>query len=375
MAENSQIGKPAVGFDRDIHYLLGLTFDAVDMDGAVRVVIDAVREKRKTFISTPNLNFLIASQKNETFRNSVINSDLSIADGMPIVFLCKMFGIPIKVRVAGSSLIETLGDNEECKNNPIKVFFFGGQDGMAAKAHANLNSSLNGLTSVGFLNPGFGSVEDMSEDSIIEEVNKAGADFIIVSLGAVKGQAWIERNRKNLNAPVISHLGAVVNFMAGSVKRAPEWVQTMHLEWLWRIKEEPSLFSRYFKDGVSLIHLIITQAVRQSMNLRSNKPNNVKHLVKPKIVIAGDPNVIFLEGVIIKDNLQEIRKLFKNIMLKKTSVTIDVSKVDYMDTVFMGLLTLLKRDLAQIKCGLTICGLQKNLPQSLLNEFQKEVAG
>jgi len=369
MAENSQIDKPGLGFDRNVYYLLGLLFDAVDMDGAVRAVTDAVRTKRKTFISTPNLNFLISSQKNEIFRNSVINSDLSIADGMPIVFLCKMFGIPIKERVAGSSLIDALRDNEECKKRPIKVFFFGGQSGMAEAAHMNLNSKPNGLTSVGFLNPGFGSIEEMSKNSIIDEVNAVGADFIIVSLGALKGQAWIERNRKKLDAPVICHLGAVVNFIGGSVKRAPEWAQKMHLEWLWRIKEEPSLFGRYFKDGISLLHLFVTQAVPQSMYLRNNRPKIAKHLVKPKIIIGEDPNVFFLEGVIIDDNLPEIRALFKKIMLKKKSITIDVSRVDYMDSAFMGLLLLLKRDLVEIKCRLKIDGLKKTLPNDLLNEF------
>lgn len=84
----------------------------------------------------------------------------------------------------------------------------------------------------------------MSNAETIERINASGADFLVVSLGARKGQAWIMQNRQHLSVLLISHLDAMVNFVAGTVSRAQQWMQRFGLEWLWRIKEEPVLWRR-----------------------------------------------------------------------------------------------------------------------------------
>ena len=238
--------------DRPVHWLLGLPFDAVTLDEAVQRIAVAVRERTPLFLSTPNLNFLITSQRDPAFQRSVLNSDLSVADGMPIVWIARLLGIALPERVAGSDIFEALMRGEA---GPIKLFLFGGEDGVAARAADNINAAGGAVQCVGHHSPGFGSIEDMSTPQIIESINACAPDFVLVALGAGKGQAWIERNRAQLSAPVISHLGAVINFAAGTVSRAPGWMQKSGLEWLWRIKEEPKLAQRYLKDGMALLRL------------------------------------------------------------------------------------------------------------------------
>jgi N-acetylglucosaminyldiphosphoundecaprenol N-acetyl-beta-D-mannosaminyltransferase len=82
---------------------------------------------------------------------------------------------------------------------------------------------------VGYYDPEFVSVEKMGTAAIIEEINKHEIDFLIVSLGAKKGQTWIEKNRDKLNELIVSHLGAVVNFFSGLVKRSPKWMHCIGL--------------------------------------------------------------------------------------------------------------------------------------------------
>ena len=101
----------------------------------------------------------------------------------------------------------------------------------------------------------------MSRDHIIDKVNASDADFLAVSLGAKKGQLWLHRNHKRLTIPVRAHLGAAINFQAGTVKRAPTWLRAWGLEWLWRIKEEPHLWRRYAHDGWVLLGLIFTRVL------------------------------------------------------------------------------------------------------------------
>jgi N-acetylglucosaminyldiphosphoundecaprenol N-acetyl-beta-D-mannosaminyltransferase len=252
-------------FSRPVYEVLGLPFDAIDLQAAVRHVLRAVETREPLFISTPNLNFLIASQSDASFKRSVCESDLSLADGMPVVWLAKLLNIPIRQRVAGSDLFEQLCIQSD---RAVRVFFFGGPPGAAQQACEKVNSRADtqvragripGVVGVGYESPGFGSLDEMSHPDILARINDSGADFVVVALGAKKGQAWIQRNRALLNAPVISHLGAVVNMAAGTIDRAPRWMRRVGLEWIWRIKEEPMLWRRYAGDGIALLRLLLTR--------------------------------------------------------------------------------------------------------------------
>ena len=119
------------------------------------------------------------------------------------------------------------------------------------------NGSPSGLRCVGAINPEFGPIEKLGDQTLIHQLNSSQADFLVVALGSKKGQAWLHRNNTQLKIPVRAHLGAVVNFQAGTVRRAPDGWQRMGLEWLWRIKEEPYLWRRYAHDAGALFVLIV----------------------------------------------------------------------------------------------------------------------
>lgn len=240
--------------------LLGLPMDQVTLQEATDKVRFAARHKQRLFLSTPNLNFLMGCQTDLDFRLSVIDSDLSTADGMPLIWMSRWLGAPLPERVTGSNIFECLlSDPLRPGERPLKVYFFGGPDGAAQQAADNLNRDGKSMVCVGHASPGFGTVEQLSAPQLIEAINLSQADILVIAMGAVKGQAWLQKNRAQLNVPVISHLGAVINFAAGSVLRAPQWVQRTGLEWLWRIKEEPSLWRRYWQDALSFARVFGTQ--------------------------------------------------------------------------------------------------------------------
>jgi N-acetylglucosaminyldiphosphoundecaprenol N-acetyl-beta-D-mannosaminyltransferase len=250
--------------------LAGLPFDAVTLDEAAARVCRAIEQRQRLFLSTPNLNFLIAAQTDPAFRQSVVVSDLSVADGMPIVWMSRLLGLPIRQRVAGSDLFDALrqGAGQPILRRPISVFFFGGPPGVAERAAQVINSESRHMICVGFHDPGYVDVEDMSAPEVIEAINASNADFLVVALGAKKGQAWIGRNLIQLRVPVVSHLGAVVNFVAGTIDRAPLAWRKLGLEWLWRIKEEPSLFARYARDGWALLALLLGRVLPYAFWMR-----------------------------------------------------------------------------------------------------------
>jgi N-acetylglucosaminyldiphosphoundecaprenol N-acetyl-beta-D-mannosaminyltransferase len=176
-----------------------------------------------------------------------------------------LLGLPFTDRVAGATVFERLRDQRVM---PLGVFFFGGPDGVAQQAADVLNAGEGRMRCVGAYSPGFGTIEDMSTPAIIDRINASHADLLVVSLGAKRGQAWIEHNLAALDTPLVSHLGAVVNFVAGTVSRAPSLVGRLGLEWLWRIKEEPALWRRYWSDGMALVRLLTTRALPAAMDAR-----------------------------------------------------------------------------------------------------------
>ena len=348
-------------FDRNIHCLLGLPFDALNLATAEQRIRTAAANRSPCFLSTPNLNFLIACQTDAEFRESVINSDLCIADGMPLVWIAKLLGIPIRERVAGSDLFEQL---RKSTSTQLSVYFFGGMEGVAEAACRRLNAEPSGLVCVGYECPGFGSIEEMSSDESIAKINASGADFLVVSLGAKKGQAWIEHNRARISAPVISHLGAVVNFVAGTVNRAPRWMQQVGLEWLWRIMEERGLWRRYFNDLLALLRLLATRVIPYALYLRRH-PASQEELAAAAVAImkGAQASVIYCQGAWSAQNIDRLRLNFKEAAARSCGIELNLEQVTYVDSAFIGLVMLLYKHQQRLGKRLVITGLTKRVDE------------
>ncbi|MES2227567.1 MAG: WecB/TagA/CpsF family glycosyltransferase [Pseudomonadota bacterium] len=262
------VPKRRVDFDRPLVCILGLPFDAIGVQQAVDRIRQAAFSGQRCFVSTPNLNFAMAARTDAAFRGSVLRSDLCLADGMPLVWIARLLGLPLRERVSGADVFEAL---QAHAGPPITVYLFGGPPGAAARACERINRRGGGVRCVGFDAAGFGSVESMSGTEQIDRINRSGAHFVVASLGAAKGQAWLEHNAGRLTAPVLAHLGAVVNFAAGTVRRAPRWMQACGLEWIWRIREEPALWRRYWRDGVAIAGPLLTRVLPEAIETRRRR--------------------------------------------------------------------------------------------------------
>lgn len=339
MAPTAPRAEARVDFERKVYCLLGLPFDAVTMADTVRTVRRAAATRKACFISTPNLNFLVGCRDDLQFRESVIHSDLSIADGMPLVWIARMLDIPITERVSGAGLFEALRGNSA---QSLSVYLFGGPEGAGEAACRRLNAESAGLRCSGFAAPGFGSIEDMSSAATIAAINASRADFLLVALGAKKGQAWIERNRARISVPVISHLGAVVNFVAGTVQRAPPWMQRSGLEWLWRIMQEPALWRRYLADGTALLRLLATRVIPNWLDIRRHAPS-AEALDAAAATLHEDHGItaLSLRGAWTGTNIGPLRPLFARLAAADADIRIDMEDITHVDAAILGLILLL----------------------------------
>jgi N-acetylglucosaminyldiphosphoundecaprenol N-acetyl-beta-D-mannosaminyltransferase len=346
-------------FSRNIWCVLGLPFDAIDLSQTANEIISAIDERRPCILTTPNLNFLCAAQTNIAFRESVINSDLSIVDGFPIVLVAALLDIPIPERVAGSNLVEYLYNRKT--TSPTKVFFFGGKEGTGELACQNINKKPAGLLAVGYYTPGFGSVAEMSTPEIIDYVNQHDAGLLIVSLGAQKGQTWIEENKHQLKAPVMSHLGAVINFFAGTVKRAPVFAQRYGLEWLWRIYQEPLLWRRYYNDGKRFLRLLFGSVFPYWLWLIANKPTTTHQTIRISESSVPETTTLFLTGDCTYLTISTLRQSFKGTVSGKRDVILDFTNVTLIDSAFLGLCLILYKHLYASGHSLTFVNPNKDV--------------
>ena len=358
-------------FDRDVHCLVGLPVDAVSMEQAATLVNGYISGQKRCFLTTPNLNFLITSLKDEEFRQSVILSDLVIADGMPLVWLSRLLAIPICKRVAGSDLFEHLRDQP--RQPKVSVYFFGGPDGAAQEAAQHLDKNSAGMRSVGYQSPGFLPVSDISSPNNIHHINEANPDFLLVALGASKGQQWIMRNAADLNARVISHLGAVINFEAGSVCRAPSWMQKTGLEWIWRIMQEPSLWRRYQHDAVGLFKLLLKHAIPLAI-INSMQRRRRTASAECPMRLVGNPTRLEIYRDISNPVPSRCRTILQEAARLDQDLTIDLNNCNFLDSGILGLLMILSARLNLNNHHLRLTGCSAKLRKVLrLNLVRFEI--
>ena len=332
---------------REVYCILGMPVDAIGMHAVLRRIESAAAGRTPFLISTANLNFLVNSQLDRDFRESLILSDLCTADGMPIIWIAWLAGIPIKNRIAGSDIFDAL-KAEHSTAHPLKVFLFGGPEGVAAAASRALNGQPSGLYCVGWLYPGFCSVEEMSRDDIIDKINSSGADFLVASLGAQKGQLWLQRNHHRLLIPVRAHLGASLNFQAGTVRRAPPIMRKFGLEWLWRIKEEPYLWRRYWNDGRVLLRLLFTHVLPLAFWtwwLRIKYERRGEDLIITTRAYGHESVTVSLSGPANARHVDKVIPAFREAIATKKRITLDFSNTRTIDARFLGLLLMLKKKL------------------------------
>jgi len=330
---------------RDVYCILGIPVDAIGMLAVLRRIREAASRRTRFLVSTPNLNFLVTSQSNRGFRESLILSDLCTADGMPIVWIARLIGIPIKSRTTGADILDAL-KAEISPAHSLKIFLFGGPEGAAEQAARTLNSRAGGLRCVGWSNPGFCSAEEMSRDDIIEQINASGADLLVASLSSQKGQSWLQRNHLRLKIPVRTHLGAVLNFQAGTIKRAPPIFQRFGFEWLWRVKEEPYLWRRYWNDGWVMLRLMLTRALPFALCTwlmrRSFERGEVLTVTQ---IHDSDMITLGLSGPADAEHVARAIPAFRTAVASEKQVVLDFSNVSAIDARFLGLLMMLGKQL------------------------------
>lgn len=235
--------------------LFGLPITNVTMDQAVASVEEQIVSGETHQIATANLDFARNSLKDEYLQRIICDCSMVLPDGAPMLWAANLFGSPLKQRVTGVDLIPQLAKLSAEKG--YGIFLLGSSEESSRVAAASLLERYPGARIVGRHCPAVAPIHSMDNEGILRMIHAAKPDILLVAFGNPKQEIWIHRHRDRLNVPVTIGIGGALDMIAGSLKRAPKWVQKAQLEWAYRMAQEPRrLLPRYARDAAALmLHL------------------------------------------------------------------------------------------------------------------------
>lgn len=245
-------------------HMFGMDFCGCTLSQAAQLVIDAARAKTKGLIVTPNVDHVVSMQQDSEMFDLYQNAMLRFADGMPLVWFSKLLpGQALPERVTGADLLPEIARLAAQQN--LKLYFLGGLAGVAEQAAIKLTAAYPQLMVAGTYSPPFGFDRDVAESQrIVAMVNESGADILFVGVGAPKQEKWAARYMEQLNVGPILGVGASFDFAAGTIQRAPLWLQKIGMEWSWRLMQEPGrLWQRYILKDSQFVWLMMKELAKK----------------------------------------------------------------------------------------------------------------
>lgn len=263
--------------------ILGVKIDTIRRSELNEKFTQIFESKRKSLIFTPNTEFIMCAQKDEEFKKTLNSSSLNIPDGigllwaakfdsfktldipvlsqivtfslwlitiLSIIFYPKFIRKPIPERMSGSDFVWPLA--EFAAKNQLKIFLLGGASTIAERAALKLQTDIYDLKIAGV-----SSLDPKDRDKALKLINKSKADILLVAYGAPKQEIWLKNNIKETCCKLGIGVGGTFDFLAGTKKRAPSWIQSIGFEWLYRLVLEPKRIRRQIAiPGLGLKMLI-----------------------------------------------------------------------------------------------------------------------
>lgn len=224
--------------------VLGAPIDALDWAQAVERLMGWARARESRYVCICNAHVVVTARQEPAYGQVLENADMNTPDGAPVAWALRQGGVKGQGRISGPDLMPRLC--EEAAREGVKVLFYGSTDRTLALLREQLSARYPGLEIVDAISPPFRALSEEEDRAMVERINASGAGLIFVGLGCPKQEFWMATHRGAVSGVMLG-VGAAFDFHAGTVKRAPQWMQDNGLEWLHRLCSEPRrLWKRYF---------------------------------------------------------------------------------------------------------------------------------
>jgi N-acetylglucosaminyldiphosphoundecaprenol N-acetyl-beta-D-mannosaminyltransferase len=318
--------------------LLGLPFHDITLEEALDYCADAMKGTTNRYLVTANVDFTTQAFEDPDLKKIVFFADRVVCDGMPLVWLSKLLGSPLRERVAGSDMVPKL--LETCGKEGHSVYFLGSDVDTLIEAKGIVEARYPGLKVVGVDSPPIGAVVEWDNDALCERMRSSGAQLLLVCLGCPKQERWIFAHHRETGIPLSIGVGASLDFITGKQKRAPVWMQKSGFEWFWRMSSSPRrLVSRYSKDFVFLIKASILQLNSQRRRKRGGTDETRRDSVGDEMIFSEPVMRLSWHGELQNSELS-------GAPVPETitaPVLLDASRITFLDSSGLGRLAFLAR--------------------------------
>lgn len=218
-----------------IHEIMSIPIHAVTMKEAVAYAETLVDEEKANIIATANAEMIMLAQKDDELKDILQHADMVVPDGAGVLWAGRELNKIFPERVTGADYAEELLKTAKEKN--WRVYFLGGNAGVAEKAVENMKKKYGDFEVAGIHN---GYFDEKEETKIIEDIRKNKTKLLLCAMGVPKQEKWLWAHREELGNVIAIGIGGVFDVMAGHLKRAPLWMRNHSLEWAYRLYLQPS---------------------------------------------------------------------------------------------------------------------------------------
>jgi N-acetylglucosaminyldiphosphoundecaprenol N-acetyl-beta-D-mannosaminyltransferase len=245
----------------DTQRLLDVAVAKVDYGTAVENVFNLIQAQGSGYVCAANVHMITEARKDSLLKKALDEAFMVTPDGMPLVWLMRNLGVSEQGRVYGPDLMICLCRRAEQEG--ISVGFYGGKEDTLERLYRNISKNFPSLKITYKHSPPFREISTQENEIICEEINKSQCKILFIGLGCPKQEKWMLRNKNNVDAIMIG-VGAAFDFHAGTVRQAPSYLQSLGLEWLFRLTQEPRrLWKRYLINNTTFIFHLLKERIRK----------------------------------------------------------------------------------------------------------------
>lgn len=247
--------------------VLGAFINAVSWDEAITAIHQWAARRESRYVCICNVHSVVTARSNRDFCRVIGEADMNTPDGAPVAWMLRRLGYPAQERINGPDLM--LRYCAHAERTGESIFLYGGRIETLLLLEQRLKEDFPSLRIAGMHSPPFRKSTEEEDREIVEKINNSGASTVWVSLGCPKQEQWMADHRGRIKAVMIG-VGAAFDYHAGTVRRAPLWMQTRGLEWLHRLCSEPSrLWKRYLVTNSIFVGLALHQLLLAPLTKRS----------------------------------------------------------------------------------------------------------
>jgi N-acetylglucosaminyldiphosphoundecaprenol N-acetyl-beta-D-mannosaminyltransferase len=253
---------PAVALAPPRAGVVGIPLGLTDYERTMDWMDAMIAAGQRGYLTAAAVHLVMVAREDPRTRAAVLGATLAVPDGQPLVWALRALGHADVSRVYGPELMARYCERAARRLTP--VYLYGGRDqGALVQLTLNLRQRYPGLRIVGGYSPPFRPLTDEEEEWVVHDINRSGAQVVWVGTGQPKQEHWMADMRDRLEAPVLVGVGAAFDFHAGLVPQAPPWIQTLGLEWSYRLAREPRrLWRRYARYNPRFVAAFARQYLR-----------------------------------------------------------------------------------------------------------------